>query len=119
MVPTIWMIMTNVIMSSVRNVRSPISSPVRLSQLYLYGHQTCHQVSYLDKFVMLNFGTIQFNTRTKATYLFQNWKPESCHMGNQTTAVAVAPSFQALDDCCVSVKSDMEIQETPWTREMD
>ena len=42
MIPTIWMIMTNAIMSPGRNVCSPISSPVYLSQLYLYGYQTYH-----------------------------------------------------------------------------
>ena len=68
---------------------------------------------------MLNFGTwIQFN-RMKATYFFQNRESESRHVTIQTDDVAVAsPSFQTLDDCCVSVESNEEIQETPWTREM-
>ena len=62
MVPTIWMVMANVITTSGCNIRSPISLPVTLSELYLYGSQAYHQVSCLDELVMLDCGTLlQFN----------------------------------------------------------
>jgi hypothetical protein len=62
MVPTIWMVMTNVITTSGCNIRSPISLPVTSSELYLYGSQAYHRVSCMDELVMLDCGTLlQFN----------------------------------------------------------
>ncbi len=117
MVPTIWMVMTNVITTLGCNIGSPISLPVTSSELYLYGSQAYHRVTCLDELVVLDCGTLlQFN-KIKATYLFRT-KPESRSV-QESPPAAVQTSVHTMADCCVSTaESNLEVPATPWTREL-